>query len=82
MQSCIAIKHTSLLYALQTFQLKLASYRNQLMDLLSKPTDWFLNYNKFYRQVIFKHNIIVLWSILNYPPVKHYTKLVNNKVLQ
>ena len=47
--------------------LKLASYRNQPMDLLRKPTDWFLNDAKFYRQVIFEHTIIDVWSILNQP---------------
>ena len=54
-----------LLCPVQTSQLKLASYRNQPNDLLCKPTDWFLNDNKFYQQVIFKHTVIGVGFILN-----------------
>ena len=45
--------------------LKLASYRNQPMDLLCKPTDWFVNDTKFYQQAISQHTVIVVWLILN-----------------
>ena len=52
-------------FTIHIILLKLASFRNQPMDLLRKRTDWFLNDTKFYRLVIFEHTIIDVWSILN-----------------
>ena len=57
--------HIIIPFIIHMILLKLASYRNQPMNLLSKPTDWFLNDTKFYRQVIFERTIIDVWSILN-----------------
>ena len=56
-----------ILFIIHIILLKLASYRNQPMDLLRKPTDCFLNDTKFYQQVIFEHTMIDVWSILTRP---------------
>ena len=56
--------HIIIPFTIHIILLKLASYRSQPMDWLRKPTDWFLNVTKFYRQVIFEHSIIDVWSIL------------------
>ena len=57
--------HIIIPFIMHIILLKLASYRNQPMDLLRKPTDWFLNDTKFYRQVIFERTTIDAWLILS-----------------